>query len=160
MKRKTLKHALLAVSLLAIAGPASRVASAHTLSPAVVGKAANAADVYEITCYDAGDGTGTPVRLIGEVKGIGPNTSARAMLTIEKDSVAVSSVDWKTGDRKLSPEISNAGGPGTYKVTVSKTAKPGQPDKARAKKLIYGLIYHCLSATGHAGTNLVTIQNQ
>jgi hypothetical protein len=156
MKSRFSILALLAASMLIGAGGAS----AHTKGGSL-GKKPGATDIYQVTCYDDGAGVGAPARLDVQVQDLVPVKPPLITAQVQKGAVNVSTTDPKDGDKKASPLVSAPGGAGTYTVTVSKTAKPGKPDKVRAYPEIYRLTFHCMSGSGqHAGTDIETTQNQ
>jgi hypothetical protein len=157
MKPKYPMRSWLAASMLAAAGHAG-IASAHTQT-GVLGKRADASDIYEITCID--DGNGTPARLEVQIEDLVPIKAPLVNVQVQKNSESVTATDPKDGDNRPGPLVGNTGGAGAYTVTVSKLPKPRKPDKTRRKKELYRLTYHCVTSSNqHTGTDIVTTQNQ
>lgn len=162
MKGTKMKNSkiIITATLLLAAGYTGLV-SAHTVS-GTVGSASNgnaATDVYQVTCSDAGDGSGVPDNLYLHVKDqapvLAPLVSTQANKGTATTGLSTDSID---GDAVYSPAVTlkpTAGsGSGVYTVKVNKSA-------STVKGLeIYTLETHCQKGLVHAGTAIALIQNQ
>jgi hypothetical protein len=118
----------------------------------VLGPSASASDYYQIQCYDDKQGAGPSKEL--ELTLLTMNTGAPELsmqVSREETNTVYSATDPIGGDSVSSPPIVAAHGDGYYYVMVNKTLEGVQR---------YHINYHCLSDDGHAGTEIVTIQNQ
>lgn len=153
MKSSFALRILTASALLAAAyaGPAS----AHTKRGAL-GKPIDAADTYQITCSD--DGNGPPARLLVAVRDLAPVKPPLVNVRLQVGSETRESADKKDGDKFYSSVIGLDGGAGPYTVIVNKLNKPGKADKTRKYPEIYQIEYHCMTRSGvHTGTEIVQI---
>jgi hypothetical protein len=155
---KNTKKILLATLLLAIGY--GEFASAHTQAGSIGRKKSKAggADIYEVTCSNAGDGTGEPDHLYVDVKDLRPRNPAQVSIQAVLPTTGAAtpiSVDAKDSDPYPSPGNILAGGAGPYLMTVNKT-------RSRvAGAEVYLVEFHCQSAAGaHTGTDWVMKQNQ
>ena len=158
-KMKNSKKIITATLLLA-AGYAGLV-SAHSVS-GTLGKAVNgfaATDTYQVTCYDANDGSGVPNNLYLHVKDLAPVLAPLVSTQASKGTATtVLSTDAKDGDAVYSPAITLTppvgSGSGAYTVRVNKSASTVKGIEA------YTLEAHCQKGTTHAGTSVALIINQ
>lgn len=147
------------VALLLVIGFAG-IVEAHT-QPGAIGRTkskAGGADSYEVTCFNANDGTGDPDHLYVDVKDMRPRNPALVSIqaTVSATGIATPvSIDRKDGDSFPSAGNAVVGGAGPYIMTVQKS-------RSRiVGKEIYIAEFHCQSATGnHTGTDWRMIQNQ
>jgi hypothetical protein len=118
-------------------------ASAHDQFGAL-GAAAEATDMYRVTCYDSNDGSGASDHLFVQV--IGSNSGNKVSAQVFKGKMAVNTTESVVVDKVLSQ------GDGDYTLTV---------DKSAAGPASYLISYHCQSLSGnHTGTDLLPIQDQ
>jgi len=130
-----------------------------------LGPSASASDFLVIRCFDNNDGAGPAEELELELL---TKTSASPIVSVQvrtEEPVKIyNTTDPTGGDSNFSapinasnekPDTSIVGNPkngnGLYYVTVNKTAAGAQD---------YHLTYHCLSATDHAGTDILSVQDQ
>ena len=153
MKKAFFKKALVALSILAVAGHAG-MALAHsgggTIDPA--GNNANATDLAVVTCFD--DGNGMPSRLTGQVKDFSsPVPGLLLSFHIYKGNQMTTITDSVSGDGSYSQPVSLNGGPGAYYISVTKTS---------AGARIFDVIWHCETEGGaaHTGTDIAVLQFQ
>jgi hypothetical protein len=156
MKRS--KIIMLATLLLAIGY--GELVAAHT-QPGSIGRKKSKApgtDIYEVTCSNAGDGTGEPDHLYVDVKDLRPRNPAQISIQAVLSTTGAAtpiSVDAKDSDPYPSPGNTLVGGAGPYLMTVNKS-------RSRvAGAEVYLVEFHCQSAAGaHTGTDWVMKQNQ
>jgi hypothetical protein len=150
MKNRLLNTTFIATSLLLTASY-TNIASAHNASGSL-GQAASATDLYMVSCFDNGDGTGVSARLAMQVADLAPAAAPKVSVQVIKGVSAVTSTDSKDGDAKYSPFVYSNGGDGSYYVSVSKTAAGAEN---------YDLDFHCQNAAGgHTGTTIQMLQNK
>ncbi|MEY4768000.1 MAG: hypothetical protein RL637_639 [Pseudomonadota bacterium] len=117
-----------------------------------LGKSASATDLYQIQCFDNGDGTGNTARLVTQIIDSPPKVAAKLSVQTVKAAKATNTTDAIDGDALGSPFASNYGGDGYYYVIVNK-------DGAGVES--YTLDFHCQSSSGeHTGTEISSLQNQ
>ncbi|WP_394752173.1 hypothetical protein [Crenothrix sp.] len=155
---KNTKKIMLATLLIAIGY--GELVAAHTQAGSIGRKKSKAGgtDIYEVTCSNAGDGTGEPEHLYVDVKDLRPRNPAQvsiqAVLPANGAATPVS-IDAKDSDPFPSPGYTLVGGSGPYLMTVNKT----RSRKAGAE--VYLVEFHCQSAAGaHTGIDWVMKQNQ
>lgn len=150
MKNTTLKKVAVTASLL-ISVVYTSIASAHDQGGSL-GAAAGATDMYQITCYDAQDGTGPSEHLRVSVIDAAPVAVPRVSAQVTKWGWALNTTDAVDGNTAYSPEIRFYGGDGSYLVAI---------DKSAAGSENYNITYHCQGKTGlHTGTYIYPLQNQ
>jgi hypothetical protein len=142
MKNTSLKKVIITISLL-IAVVYAGIVSAHD-QPGELGTAAAATNLYRVTCYDLGDGSGATDHL--EVDNATATTGQKVSAQFFKDGMALnitSGVD--IGTKQLT------GGNGDYTLLV---------DKSAAGPASYDIHFHCKSITGqHTGTDTTPLPN-
>ena len=144
MKHTLLKGTLLSAAMLGTITDAI----AHTQAGAL-GRAAEATDLYVVTCSD--DGNGPPAHLDTQVANSSRKNVLVSVQTI-KGSQATNSTDLRGGDVRSSRLVSNQGGAGAYYVVVN---------KAKRGLAAYTLQFHCVTGSGaHTGTEISSVQNQ
>lgn len=151
---------IITATLLLAAGYAGLV-SAHSVT-GTLGKAVNglaATDVYQVTCSDAGDGSGVPNNLYLHVKDLAPVLAPLVSTQASKGTLTGAlSTDAKDGDAIYSPAVTltppAGSGSGIYTVRVNKSASTVKGIEA------YTLEAHCQKGLVHAGTAVALIQNQ
>lgn len=150
MKRS--KIIMFATLLLAIGY--GELVAAHTQSGSIGSKKSkeSGTDIYEVTCSNAGDGTGEPDHLYVNVKDLSPKNPAQvsiqAVLSKTAGAATPISIDATDGDRYPSPGYTLTGGAGPYLMIVNKSSS----QVAGAE--LYSVELHCYSAAGeHTGTN-------
>lgn len=130
---------------------AASVSSAHDQTGAL-GKAISATDVYQVHCYDDGNGKASYLsfQIQDALPVAAPIISAQVTLGA---SVAANTTDAIDGDAAYSPALNLKGGNESfYLVTV---------DKTKAGTENYTFQYHCMTATNvHTGTDILQLVNQ
>ena len=150
MKNTLLRKVLITLPLL-ISFMYVGIASAHDKNEAL-GTAAAATDMYQITCFDDGDGGGASEHLYLQIRGSANVGGLKVSAQVFKDGTAFNTTDASSGHPGYSQGITLKGGDGNYILTV---------DKSAAGAAIYDVVYHCESKTGsHTGTITSTLQNQ
>lgn len=136
------------------------IVEAHT-QPGAIGRTkskAGGTDIYEVTCFNANDGTGDPDHLYVDVKDMRPRNPALVSIqaTVSATGIATPvSIDTKDSDAFPSAGNVVAGAGGPYIMTVQKSRS------RLVGKEVYIAEFHCQSATGnHTGTDWRMIQNQ
>jgi hypothetical protein len=151
MKNTFLKIAVATVPLLLAVGYTG-TASAHSQTGSL-GVGVGATDLYQVSCYDDGSGTGATAYLASSVT-TGAAPLGRISVRTQKAAKATNTTDATNGDTVGSPFVANNGGNGVYYMTVGKTS-------ATAAPVSYTIQFHCVnSAGGHTGTSSVMLQNQ
>lgn len=153
MKNKSLKLLFASVSGLGALAFAA-MASAHESGTRSLGNAVGATDLYQVSCFD--DGNGAAERLEVQLQDLAPKPTPDPLISIQviKGTKAANSTDQVDGNAAYSPLIAVHGGNGTYLVSVNKT---------KAGKENYQFSYHCIAAdNAHTGTSepLPVAQNQ
>lgn len=152
MKKIFLKNTVAAASLLLFTGYAG-VASAHEQSGSL-GTGAGATDLYQVSCYNDGSGTGATSHLATSVVAGYLAAGIKVSVRTQKGSKATNTTDPINGDSVSSPFVYNAGGDGVYYMTVGKSAATIVPRS-------YNISFHCQNSSGgHTGTSWVMLQNQ
>ena len=149
---KNVSKSLLTVALMAVA----RVAFAHTQGGAL-GKTTTstaASDVYLVSCYDDGQGAGTPTKLYLHVKGSGIATLPKINIQATRLGAVVTSTV-AANNNVYSAAVTLVKGEGDYGLYINKPA-------STVKGVVnYTAEFHCQSASGgHAGTDWYMTQNQ
>lgn len=173
---KNISKMLLAASLMTVTGFAFAHSQAGSLvatqaaqaavpkkgttpaKPAVPAKALAATDLYKVTCYDAGDGTGAPAKLYVHVKTSAVAAAAKITIQALKGGASISSTDAVNTDAVFSTGVYLIKGAGDYVMSVSRPAAAKWPGTGISN---YVAEFHCQSASGaHAGTDWTMTQNQ
>jgi hypothetical protein len=152
MKSSFLKNTTVALSLFVSTGFIGNVFAHDQIGS--LGKAAGATDLYEVTCFDDGTGTGGTHHLTSSVlTGIAP-TNLRVSVRTQKDAKATNSTDAVNGNSVGSPLVDTVAGDGIYYLSVGKTV-------ASTTATPYTADFHCENSTGgHTGTSSKLLQNQ
>ena len=123
----------------------------------LLGNTANTVDYYQVTCSSDGSGT-APDGLITRIKDLTPGSLPRVSVHAQKDGVtspgyiASSSTDETDNDSNFSPWGAVAGGPGVYRVLVTKEGYGNE---------VYNMEAHCMTYSAvETGTGILQIQDQ
>lgn len=130
---------------------------AHDIPNGVLGPFSSASDYYQIACVNDGSGTGDADRLEVILTSLIKNGPIISLQVRTENPVYIANITDPVGGDKISSKAAvvannnNGTANGSYYITVNKA-------KAGIQK--YHIKFHCLSKTGHAGTEESMIQNE
>ena len=143
MMKQFLKSVLLMSFLISVDG------MAHDMDNGILPVSASASSIWYVTCSDDGNG-GEPINLAVSMNNKtknGPMVSLQ-IITHQTPPKFFNIADPVGGDNQSSAEISTKSGSSHY-ILVNKSSS-GQ--------VAYHFTYHCMSASGHTGTEIQQIQ--
>ena len=118
-----------------------------------LGPVSSASDYYQIQCFNDNGGSGDPSRLEVTLISFSKSGPVISLQVRTENPLQVSNItDAIGGDKMTSRTESIAIENGGFAYFTVNKAKAGIQK--------YQIKFHCLSATGHAGTAQVTLQNQ